>query len=80
VKMYHELNARGYDQIPTGSNHNYVENMPMTVEYLQSIIDPALLHGYLQTPWRLTMPEFKDRHLQAIDATKQAMDVASKKA
>jgi len=80
VKMYHELNARGYDQIPTGSNHNFVENMPMTVEYLQSIIDPALLHGYLQTPWRLTMPEFKDRHLQAIDATKQAMDVASKKA
>lgn len=72
VKAYLDLEAHGYDQIPTGSNHSHRQNFSDTVRYCQPRIDPTRLHGFLQTVWRPTLPEFARAHTQAINALRDA--------
>ncbi len=67
VLAYDELDAHGYDQIPTASNHSYKENFSLTVEYCKKHIKPEHLKGFLQTPWRPTIEEYRQRHMEAID-------------
>jgi hypothetical protein len=67
TRAYRTLESAGYDQIPTCSNHSNAENTGLTVEYARKWITPAHLKGFLQTPWRPTLPQFRDHHLQAID-------------
>ncbi|HLU88786.1 MAG TPA: hypothetical protein VKZ51_03065 [Cyclobacteriaceae bacterium] len=66
VNLYNQLEAHGYDQIPTGSNHGNDENMALTAEYCRGIIDPARLLGFMNVPWRPTLPPCLDRHKEAI--------------
>jgi hypothetical protein len=73
VKPYLDLEATGYDQVPTGSNHSYPENFGLTVDYCTKHIAPQRLLGFLQTPWRPTIPEFRDRLLQAAEQVGQAI-------
>lgn len=68
VKAYRDLDAHGYDQIPTGSTHSDVENLPRLAEFCLEHINPQRLHGFLQTPWKPTMPDRREHHLQAVDA------------
>ncbi len=67
VKAYDVLNKHGYDQIPTASNHSNNSNFSLTVDYCTKHVDSAHLFGFLQTPWRPTIEEFRQRHLDAID-------------
>jgi hypothetical protein len=67
VKAYDELDAHGYDQIPAASNHSHKENFSLTVDYCKKHIQPSHLFGFLQTPWRPTIEEFRQHHLEAID-------------
>lgn len=46
--------------------HN-VKNFGMTVEYCSKHLHPAHLIGFLQTPWRPTLEEFRQHHMQAIE-------------
>ncbi len=73
VLAYPRLNERGYEQIPTASNHSYPENFALTVEYCRRIIDGPRLLGFLQTPWRPTTEPFRDLHMAAIEQVAEAM-------
>jgi len=66
VRAYLELDERGYDQVPTGSNHSFPENFQKTVEYGKKRLAPERLKGFLQTVWRPTQAIYRDRHLEAV--------------
>jgi hypothetical protein len=71
-KAYLDLEAHGYDQIPTGSNWSTDQNMPRTVTYCAEHIAPQRLVGFLQTVWRPTLEACRDKHMQALDLVGQA--------
>ena len=66
VSLYYELEKHGFDQVPTGSNHYIDENMEATVENCKRIIDPSRLLGFMQSPWRPTLPQCLTEHKNAI--------------
>jgi hypothetical protein len=66
VKFYNDLEAYGYDQVPTGSNHSYEQNMEATVDYCKKVIDPSRLYGFMTAPWRPTLAPCLNRHKEAI--------------
>jgi hypothetical protein len=76
VAAYRQLEAAGYDQIPTCSNVNEQTNTAQTVEHCRQWIAPERLKGFLQTTWRPTMEEFREQHEQAIDQLAQAAGAA----
>jgi len=67
TQPYLDLEEHGYDQIPTGSNHSNKVNFEMTVEYCTKHISPERLLGFLQTPWRPTVKEYRQHHFEAIE-------------
>ncbi len=67
VKAYDVLNKHGYDQIPTASNHSNDKNFSLTVDYCTKHIDKNHLFGFLQTPWRPTIEEYRKRQMAAIE-------------
>jgi len=72
VKAYLDLEEHGYDQVPTGSNWGTAENFGKTVRFCRERIAPERLAGFLQTVWRPTTEEFRQKHLEAIDQVAQA--------
>ncbi len=72
VKAYHELEKLGYDQVPTGSNFGIPTNFELTVDYCSKIISPDKLKGFMQTPWKATLNQYKDHHLAAIEQVERA--------
>lgn len=66
VKLYDDLEAYGYDQVPTGSNHSVAENFELTVDYCKKAVDPSRLYGFMTAPWRPTLTPCLDRHKEAI--------------
>ncbi len=73
VKLYNDLEAYGYDQVPTGSNHSVPENFERTVDYCRKVIDPYRLAGFMTAPWRPTLPQCLDRHKEAISQAASGM-------
>jgi len=73
VKLYYDLEKHGYDQVPTGSNHYIDENMEATVAHLPKIIDPSRLLGFMQSPWRPTLPTCLEEHKDAINQLGRAI-------
>ena len=67
VKAYDDLEAHGYDQIPTGSNWRAPESFSRTVGYCAEHVAPERLKGFLQTVWRPTLEDCRHRHEEAID-------------
>jgi len=67
VKLYNDLEAHGFDQIPTGSNHSNADNMEKTVDYCKEVVDSSRLYGFMTAPWRPTLAPCLDRHKEAID-------------
>jgi hypothetical protein len=80
LRAYLELERLGFDQIPTGSiNHTYdqpVDNFEGTVRFCAEQIAPERLLGFLQTVWRPVLPEFRDRHLNAVEMVARAKTAA----
>jgi hypothetical protein len=72
VKAYHDLEARGYDQVPTASSWSTIESFPKTVRYCRRWIAPERLFGFMQTPWLPTIPSLRKKHLEAIAAVETA--------
>ncbi len=64
---YRDMSARGFDQIPTGSNWSTPSNFEGTVRYCLQHVRRDGLMGFLQTPWLPTLPDCRDRHLAAIE-------------
>ena len=73
VKAYHQLEDHGYDQIPTGSNWSNAESFERTVEYCGQVIKAPRLRGFLQTPWKPTLEECRDHHIQAVEQVGRAI-------
>ena len=68
VKKYIDLEEKGYEQIPTGSYHDYnVGSIGATVDFAKKHIADLRLLGFLQTFWRPTIEENRDRILQGIE-------------
>ena len=67
VQAYNQLDKYGYDQIPTASNHSNKVNFGMTVDYCTKHIKEQHLFGFLQTPWRPTIEEYRQHHMEAIE-------------
>ena len=72
AKAYADLEAHGYDQVPTGSNWTVPENLPLTVRHCRQTITPERLKGFLQTVWKPTLEAFRQRHVEAIELVGQA--------
>ena len=82
VKAYLDLEEKGYDQVPTGSNWSSPKSFGGTVEHCAQWISAPHLKGFLQTVWKPTLEECRDRHMAAIDqiaAARKAYLDASKK-
>lgn len=75
VKAYDQIEAHGYDQIPTGSNWSTKDNFEGTVRYCSQTIPRERLKGFLQTVWRPTIEEMRPKHLEAIACIERARNV-----
>jgi hypothetical protein len=73
AKAYKDLEAHGYDQVPTGSNWSSDANFERTVDWCRQHVAPERLLGFLQTSWKPTLEERRDKHEQAIDQVGQAI-------
>lgn len=76
-RAYLDLEAHQYDQAPTGSNWTTPENFGRTVSYCREHVAPARLLGFLQTVWKPTLEECRERHMQAIALAGQARAASS---
>ena len=74
VKDYIALDRAGYDQMPTVSNWYDVKNIPLGIEFCRKHISPERLKGFLLAPWRPTLPETRQRHMEAIEAFSRALE------
>lgn len=62
IKCFELLNEHGFDQVPTGSNWNYDENMGILTRWCKEKINPENLLGMMQTPWLPFIDNEKCRH------------------
>lgn len=67
VKAYLDLEANGYDQVPTGSNWSADTNFEDTVKFARENIAAERLKGFFQTVWRPILPDYRDRQIKAIE-------------
>lgn len=72
VQTYLDLEAHGYDQIPTASNHSNPDNFAKTARFVRKHVAPEHLLGLLQTPWRPTLSKHATHHREAVDQVAQA--------
>ena len=66
VRDYIGLDKAGYEQVPTVSNWYDAQNIPKAIAFCREHLSPERLKGFLLTPWRPTLPETRERHLEAI--------------
>lgn len=64
-----DFDNAGFDQVPTGTNYSQelAENFPRLVEFCDAHISPDRLKGYIQTPWAVMKPEYRDLVMQSVD-------------
>jgi hypothetical protein len=67
VRTYVEVDKAGYDQIPTVSNWETPANISGTMKFCRENVSKERLKGFLLTPWRPTLEETRDRHMDAIE-------------
>jgi len=67
-----DLDDYGFLQIPTGSNHADPRDFGAIVDLCLERVDHSRILGFLQTPWRFTIPESRDHHLEAIENVRVA--------
>jgi hypothetical protein len=67
VRTYVELDKAGYEQVPTVSNWETPENIYGTIRFCREHLSKERLKGFFLTPWRPTLEETRDRHMDAIE-------------
>jgi hypothetical protein len=72
ARTYTELEAHGYEQIPTGSNWCSDVNFGRTVDFCREHVAAERLKGFMQTIWKPTLEPCRERHLRAIDQVQRA--------
>ena len=67
VRQYIDLEKHGYDQIPTGSYHfENPKSIANTVAFAEKYFSRQHLKGFLQTWWKPTIEENRERILKGI--------------
>lgn len=79
VKAYLNLDAHGFEQVPTGSNWVDPRNFERTVSYCRRQLDPDRLLGFMQSSWKPTLPDCLERHLASIDQVARAIRKVEKR-
>ncbi len=74
ARTYAELEAHGYEQIPTGSNWSSDVNFGRTVSYCHEHVAPERLKGFMQSIWKPTLEACRERHMRAIGQVQQARE------
>ena len=64
IETYEVLDKLGFDQVPTASTWQFVNNTYQTVAFGKERLDPGLLKGYMTVPWVRTT---KERQYRIID-------------
>lgn len=64
----------GYDQLPTGSNYYFDENIELLTKYCKEHISKEHLLGMMQTTWYFVKPDHKEMLDKGTDALKKARD------
>ena len=74
LKAYTDLDAHGYDQIPTGTSYypDIQQNMMGNVQYCSKNIADERLLGFLQSVWVPTIDENRELILKGIELTGDA--------
>lgn len=72
VRAYIDLAQHGFAQIPTGSNWANDVNFERTVQFCRQNIPSEGLLGFLQTTWKPTLVECRQKHLDALQQVAQA--------
>jgi hypothetical protein len=67
ARTFVEVDQAGYDQVPTVSNWETPENIYGTIRWCREHCSKEHLKGYLLTPWRPTLEQTRDRHMDAIE-------------
>ena len=67
LRTFVELDRRGFEQVPTGSNYKDTNaaNFGNLVDFCDRHVAPQGIRGYLQTSWCPTLPKYRDRLLAA---------------
>lgn len=79
VKAYLDLEKYGYDQIPTGSYHAENEkSIENTVKFCTEHISDSHLVGFLQTFWKPTIEEYRERIIKGIRLAGEARKLYNK--
>lgn len=73
VQAYVDLDKAGFEQVPTGSNWSSDVNFKGTVEFCRKNLASERLKGFLMAPWFFTLPEWKEKNMQAIAQVEAAM-------
>ena len=73
VKCFELLNEHGFDQVPTGSNWYFDDNMEILTRWSKKNIDPEHLYGMMQTPWAPFVEGRRHTLFEAADDLKAAM-------
>jgi hypothetical protein len=74
VRTYVDVDKAGYDQIPTVSNWETPANISGTMKFCWEHCSHERLKGFLLTPWRPTLEETRERHMDAIEHFAMSMD------
>jgi len=75
IKAYLDLAAHGYDQIPTASFHDKNEkSIRSTVQFCEKNIEDTRLLGFMQTFWKPTTEEYRERILKGVELAGEAKD------
>ena len=74
IKLFHQLEENGYDQIPTSGYYRvgHEKNIFNTVEYCEKTIDYSRLFGFLQTHWMITLEKNREMLLKGIELIGEA--------
>ncbi len=67
VRTYVDLDKAGYDQIPTVSNYETPDNILNTMRFCREHVSKERLKGFFLTPWKPTLEEVRERHIDAIE-------------
>ena len=79
INTFRELEKKGYDQVPTGSNWSSPDNFGQLVKWCLKEIQGARLKGFLQTPWYPTLEPFREKHMQAVEVVARAIQMNNDK-
>jgi hypothetical protein len=67
VRTYVDVDKAGYDQIPTVSNWETPDNISNTIRFCREHLSKDRLKGFFLTPWKPTLEDVRERHIDAIE-------------